>query len=213
MSHAIPPRGRLDLTGSGSTPYEFASDHILVVESAFRGWRELIELAESASKWRHETTASGATHAYRSRTSKSIPISAAHDRKFSVWELAIRTVVYEVAKFYSSVHQHASWSKDDGWELLRYEPGESFGLHVDTGGGRHTSQRQLSALVYLNDDYEGGETSFPVQGVKLKPPAGSVALFPPFWTHPHEALPPTSGTKYVVAGWLRTWKGNGFRSE
>jgi hypothetical protein len=46
--------------------------------------------------------------------------------------------------------------------------------------------RTLAAIICLNDDYDGGVFNFPKQNVSLKLKAGSVILFPPFWTHPHE---------------------------
>lgn len=46
--------------------------------------------------------------------------------------------------------------------------------------------RNASIIFTLNDDYEGGEFYFPIQGLKIKMKKGSVVIFPPYWTHPHE---------------------------
>jgi predicted 2-oxoglutarate/Fe(II)-dependent dioxygenase YbiX len=90
-----------------------------------------------------------------------------------------------------------------GYDILKYDEGQYFKEHVDLIPGHACFQhRQLSILVYLNDDYGGGETYFSKQELQLKPPAGSIALFPPFYTHPHTSKPITSGTKYVVVTWL-----------
>ena len=58
-----------------------------------------------------------------------------------------------------------------------------------------------AALLYLNDDYEGGELDFSNLGFAIKPPAGSVLTFPSTekWTH---GVLPVAGTKsrYAMPG-------------
>lgn len=58
-----------------------------------------------------------------------------------------------------------------------------------------------AALLYLNDDYEGGELDFSNLGFSIKPPAGSVLTFPSTekWTH---GVLPVTGTKsrYAMPG-------------
>ena len=46
--------------------------------------------------------------------------------------------------------------------------------------------RSLTMVGVFNDDYEGGVYHFPIQNINIKLKAGSVILFPPYWTHPHE---------------------------
>jgi predicted 2-oxoglutarate/Fe(II)-dependent dioxygenase YbiX len=88
---------------------------------------------------------------------------------------------------------------DEGYTLLKYSVGGKYGLHVDdTGQGN----RKISILLYLNDDYEGGETAFPRQGVTHKGKTGSLIFFPSGWTHPHESKPLLAGTKYATITWL-----------
>jgi len=59
----------------------------------------------------------------------------------------------------------------------------------------------------LNDVNEGGETVFQLNrevspSIKVQPKTGKLLMFPPLWTHPHLALPPVSGPKYIVGGYL-----------
>jgi Rps23 Pro-64 3,4-dihydroxylase Tpa1-like proline 4-hydroxylase len=82
--------------------------------------------------------------------------------------------------------------------LLRYLEGNKFNQHYD--GGTQT-KRCVSALVYLNDNYEGGELEFTNFGLKIKPKAGSLILFPSNYAYAHIAHPVTSGTKYVITTW------------
>ena len=54
--------------------------------------------------------------------------------------------------------------------------------------------------MYLNDDYTGGELNFKDQGIKIKPSAGSIAVFPSRSPYFHESLPVLSGEKYMTPG-------------
>lgn len=83
--------------------------------------------------------------------------------------------------------------------LLKYDEGEEFKSHHD--GGTATA-RSVSALLYLNDDYEGGELEFVHFDIKFKPKAGSLVLFPSNFAYEHIAHPVSSGLKYVVATFI-----------
>ncbi|MEO0752482.1 MAG: 2OG-Fe(II) oxygenase [Pseudomonadota bacterium] len=111
-------------------------------------------------------------------------------------------------------------------EFIRYEVGGEFKLHFDSAlGGTMTgqevdpkdhSQRILTAILYLNDDFEGGTTVFPRLDVQLQPKRATLA----FWqntkhgsakVHPmsmHQGNPVTKGVKRIVSFWFRDrpWK-------
>lgn len=79
--------------------------------------------------------------------------------------------------------------------ISKYFVGASMGPHTDSGPEPKTEN--ISAVLYLNDNYDGGEINFPEQRVKIKPSAGSIIIFPstpPFF---HESMPIISGTKYM----------------
>lgn len=92
--------------------------------------------------------------------------------------------------------------KDMGYALQRTLPGEFYHWHID-GGSHSFSYRQLVAVWYLNDVAgPGGETEFLFQQVKIKPQAGKLILFPPFWTHEHRGVTLMQGVKYIATSWL-----------
>lgn len=87
----------------------------------------------------------------------------------------------------------------ESYGLLRYSGGEEYKFHYDGGT---ESKRGISVLIYLNDDYEGGEIEFPNFKITIKPKAGTLILFPSNYAYGHIAHPVTSGTKYVIVTWL-----------
>lgn len=92
--------------------------------------------------------------------------------------------------------------KDMGYAMQRTNPGEYYHWHID-GGSHEFAYRQLVALWYLNDvPGPGGETEFLYQDVKIKPEAGKLILFPPFWTHEHRGVTLQQGVKYVATTWI-----------
>ena len=90
-------------------------------------------------------------------------------------------------------------SKDEGYTILRYQTNEKYDVHSDDIPVIH---RRLSCVLYLNDEYQGGELWFPVHDLKIKPAAGDVILFPSTFEYPHASLPVTSGTKFAITTWF-----------
>lgn len=61
-----------------------------------------------------------------------------------------------------------------------------------------------SSLVYLNDDYEGGELVFPEYNLKLKPKTGDIITFPTNAMYLHAVNKINSGTRYnILLKWYR----------
>ena len=60
----------------------------------------------------------------------------------------------------------------------------------------------LACLIYLNDDYEGGEIYFPRQDISIKPKAGTLITFPGSLHYIHGVNKITSGTRYTITEWL-----------
>jgi len=87
----------------------------------------------------------------------------------------------------------------EGFNLLRYQGGEEFKAHYD---GPTASHRSLSPILYLNDDYTGGELEFVNFDLKIKPKAGSMYIFPSNYPYAHIAHPVQTGTKYAIVTWL-----------
>lgn len=88
----------------------------------------------------------------------------------------------------------------ESYSMLKYQGGEEYKEHYD--GSSHTG-RVISAIVYLNNNYEGGEIEFPTFKVKIKPQPGMLILFPSNFAYRHIAHPVTTGTKYCLVTWIK----------
>jgi hypothetical protein len=87
----------------------------------------------------------------------------------------------------------------EGYNMLKYSGGQHYKAHAD---GTTATGRAISAIVYLNDDYEGGEVEFVNFKIKIKPEPGMVLLFPSTYPYTHIAHPVTAGTKYALVTWV-----------
>jgi hypothetical protein len=87
------------------------------------------------------------------------------------------------------------------YQMLRYKSNQEYKQHYD-GQGKKVN-RIISAVCYLNNDYEGGEIEFPYHRVTIKPEPGMLILFPSNYAYSHIAHPVKSGTKYSLVTWLR----------
>jgi prolyl 4-hydroxylase len=109
-----------------------------------------------------------------------------------------------------------------GFEMtstLRYQMGQQFLPHFDfldkslpghAEDFAYRGQRVATFLVYLNEEYEGGETAFPLAKARYRGRKGD-ALF--FWNVTangvpdrntwHAGLPPTRGEKWLLSQWIR----------
>jgi hypothetical protein len=83
----------------------------------------------------------------------------------------------------------------DSVTIKAWNQGQSMGPHFDGQDGN--KDLAFSLVTYINDDYEGGEISFPNHNVTIKPKAGSLIMFPSQEPYIHEVKPITSGTRYM----------------
>ena len=63
--------------------------------------------------------------------------------------------------------------------------------------------RNMSVIIALNSDYNGGEFCFPEQNYMIKLKRGQMIAFPPYWTHPHFTNGLRDDTyRYTINTWL-----------
>lgn len=101
----------------------------------------------------------------------------------------------------------------------RYTSGQQYKVHCDffpvtadywPAMLRSGGQRSWTAMIYLSDVAEGGETHFPMCEFMIPPREGMILMWnnmdrdgAPNQASLHAARPVVSGTKYVVTKWYR----------
>ena len=121
-------------------------------------------------------------------------VCALSDIPFSHAE-KMQVVKYGVGDYY---HEHFDASCDNRQECVEFE--------------KNGGQREVTMIIYLNDDFEGGHTHFPKLQQDFVPVKNNGILFYSLeeggnkQCHPlslHAGKPIKKGTKYIANVWLR----------
>jgi hypothetical protein len=104
-------------------------------------------------------------------------------------------------------------------KVLHYATGQQFGAHFDfidpvtpalAAEVSERGQRMATFLIYLNDEYDGGETDFPQIGLRHRGRTGDALFFANVDTNGvpdpltlHAGLAPTRGEKWLLSQWIR----------
>lgn len=103
--------------------------------------------------------------------------------------------------------------------VLRYEPGQFYQWHYDAIHAytaeieaelARFGQRSKTAILYLNDDFDGGETEFKAPYIQVKPETAAILVFDntdqagkPIPSSLHRGCEVTAGQKWVCTQWFR----------
>ena len=121
----------------------------------------------------------------------------------SIWYKKLK-VSFEVAiKKYSGTFPLFSVQHITDFRINRYSEGDFMSSHVDNihhSHGQIYGYPQVSVLLFLNDDYKGGE--FVVADKLYHPAKGSSIIFPSNFMFPHEAKKVTKGIRWSIISWL-----------
>ncbi|HET6563936.1 MAG TPA: 2OG-Fe(II) oxygenase, partial [Xanthomonadales bacterium] len=92
--------------------------------------------------------------------------------------------------------------------ILRYGPGGFYRKHSDACVFEKADQtwykiqdRDLSLLLYLNEDFEGGGLTFINFNYHFRPKVGDLLVFPSDNRYEHQAEVVESGLRYCIASW------------
>lgn len=174
---------------------------------------------ENIGLWAEWTACSGQHYVYG--TDKTIhPVDGDSEEKKYIYK-TLKKAFDDVAKDYANSLGITGEPKlFPMYPVKKYMPGAFMGSHFDQQEG--DERLKVSFVMYLNDDYVGGEISFTIaspNGVlqhngpdpdftkaeknggytfAVKPKAGSVIVFPPSPPYHHTAHLVKSGFKYMV---------------
>jgi Rps23 Pro-64 3,4-dihydroxylase Tpa1-like proline 4-hydroxylase len=161
-----------DVLGDGKSVFFKWSDALVGDYQKIKDYRDCVDF-----KIRRDTLKSG--------DPKADKIAAIHDQ--------ITEKLNECLEHYVQTFRMNPLTYMEAINFVKYGPGQHFQVHPDSGPTYHCD---VSTVMYLNDDYEGGELMFPHFEYTYKPEYGDIVLFPSNFLYSHAALPVKSGTKY-----------------
>jgi hypothetical protein len=182
--------------------------------------KRLVDAIENDNKdqWGEWAACSGQHYVYG--TDKNISLTDTTDEKNTYIYSTLQKAFDDVARDYAKSQGITDEPKlFPVYPIKKYEAGTFMGAHFDQQEG--DERLKVSFVMYLNDDYEGGEISFtirdpkgPIQGPTpdsdfanadktaydffVKPKAGSIIVFPPSPPYHHTAHLVKSGEKIMV---------------
>jgi len=213
---------------------EILEENIYYYKNAIPDPQKFIEIIESTeaedygtslTKWNEWTACSGEMYLYGSqKTVEPSDLEKTADKDTNPVSYIYNTITdlfYNVCKDYAV-------SKGDmeepmilpAFDIKKYSAGTFMGAHFDQQEG--DTRLRYSLVMYLNDDYEGGELSFTIESpdapiimgkpledyslsketdrvtIGFKPEAGSVVIFPSSPPYHHTAHLVKSGFKYMI---------------
>ena len=121
------------------------------------------------------------------------------------------------SEYGSSANVQAGWNLEfsamESFQIGQYPEGGHYKWHVDGNGIEtinapgnklmHGKTRKISMVLWLNDDFEGGEFEFHKCYTKdnvIKPSIGTIVMFPA-WVM-HRVKPVKRGVRYSAVTWL-----------
>lgn len=88
--------------------------------------------------------------------------------------------------------------------VVKYHVGWTLEYHADCWSGLSTyagyPSRDISSIIYLTENYEGGNLVFPDLDIEIEPCAGSGIYFPGDEEHMHEVTEVLSGDRSTCTG-------------
>lgn len=109
-------------------------------------------------------------------------------------------IIDELRSFYGEPQLYS-----DTIQIVRWNKGQSMPPHADNAnpdGSEHvTPWRAYASVVYLNDDYEGGDIFFPRLATRVQPAKGMLLGFRGDFAHEHGVEEITDGVRYTMPGW------------
>ena len=92
----------------------------------------------------------------------------------------------------------------EGGHYKPHYDGEAMWTNPDgTKQWKKSIDRDISTVLFLNDDFEGGEFVFPAYRIRIKPEPGLLIAFPSTHHYLHGVEPVKSGERVVSVCWMR----------
>ena len=112
-------------------------------------------------------------------------------------------IIGEACSYYNEKYLYPDFSNIVYWGSNMVLKPHCDNMHIYDPELEHdTAQRDYSAVLCLNEDYEGGHTIFPEHDKEYPGKTGRIIIFPSGRSHPHGVTEVTSGSRYTFSMWM-----------
>lgn len=173
---------------------------IIIIDNAIRETKKVIEMCVSDSDgWKSaEIFVSGTNKTQVDKEYRNTDTYSVDNSKKFWYDLC--QIIFNYADQYAKIYNFP-FSEMESPQILFYQKGfGKYESHIDTC---KDAPRIMSALLYLNDVEEGGETYFDLIDVSVTPKAGRLVLFPSNYVYSHAAKIPISNEKFALVTWFK----------
>lgn len=153
-----------------------------------------------------------------SNETKSIKFSVDKDMR-DTWGVDINEIFDDIVELYKNIifniinpFYNFEIKDSEVPQLLYYTKGGHYVPHIDgraqwkapTGEiiWKKSVDRDLSTIIFLNDDFEGGDLVFPDLKIRIRPEPGLLVCFPSDQNYVHGVDIVTSGERYSLVNWM-----------
>lgn len=95
----------------------------------------------------------------------------------------------------------------DTIDIVRWTAGLSQPVHMDAC--KNLEYRDYGSIIYLNDNFDGGNTYYPNKNFTIKPKTGAIAVHPGSKEYEHGVTTVENGTRYTIASFWTKEMGKG----
>lgn len=97
-------------------------------------------------------------------------------------------------------HYQTDYILDPLYNIYKFREGDFMKEHHDSG---LSLDIKLGVVLYLNDDFDGGEIYYPKANLEIKPVARSLVVHPAGMIYRHGVKPVSNGQRFSLAGFAR----------
>jgi hypothetical protein len=164
---------------------------------------ELIQ-AHKNSPYKFQGKCNGNIVDVKIKDSTDCSLSSISDFLYLKYDKELKKCSNEYMSKYPMSNFYAPWKILTTPNIQHYKPKQTFHeYHTERYNANSViSTRHLVFMTYLNDVFDGGETEFFHQKLKVKPEKGLTLIWPTDWTFTHRGVPSLTEEKYIVTGWF-----------
>ena len=160
----------------------------------------IINRYDTTAKWKESTFST----AYNNTGTSKVSMEEYWIRSQAPYYKDIKKSFEYCVNDYISVHDKIKIQEYTDFRINRYGEGGFMKQHIDSihhSHGQKQGYPHITSLLFLNDDFDGGE--FVLCGDKyIEKIQGSAVVFPSSFMFPHEVKEVTEGKRFSIMTWI-----------